>query len=92
MIKVLNPGSFLTKIKKYVRGMGVEEVVLEAREGKFYLGYKQEIFSTDTDSDLVRLIFGPLKASELHPFDKATSETFEKIFPIPMWIWGWDSV
>jgi GNAT superfamily N-acetyltransferase len=92
MIKVLNPASLLTKVKKFVRGMGVDEVVLEAREGKYYLGAKQEIFSTDTDSDLVRLIFGPLKASQLGAFDKETAEVFEKVFPIAMWIWGWDSV
>lgn len=92
MIKILNPAPFLTKIKKFVRGMGVDEVVLEARDGKFYLGYKQEIFSTDTDTDLVRLIFGPLKASGLKVFDKETAEIFDKAFPISMWIWGWDSV
>jgi predicted acetyltransferase len=92
MIKILNPSQFLVKIKKFVRGMGIEDVVLEAREGKYYLGVKQEIFSTDIESDLVRLVFGPLKASQLHAFDKVTAETFEKIFPIAMWIWGWDSV
>jgi hypothetical protein len=82
----------LIKIKKYVRGMGMDDLVLEAREGKFYLGAKQEIFSTDIDSDLVRLIFGPLKASQLNAFDKETAAAFEKVFPIAMWIWGWDSV
>jgi GNAT superfamily N-acetyltransferase len=92
MIKVLNPAIFLTKIKKYVRAMGLENVILEAREGKYYMGAKQEIFSTDIESDLVRLIFGPLKASQLNAFDKETAETFEKVFPIAMWIWGWDSV
>lgn len=92
MIKVLNAPSLLGKIKKFVRAHGIEDVVLEPREGKFYLGYKQEIFSTDAETDLVRLIFGPLKASQIHPFDPATAEVFEKMFPIPMWIWGWDSV
>lgn len=92
MIKILNPSAFLTKIKKFARGMGIEDVVLESRDGRYYLGSKQEMFSTDTDSDLVRLIFGPLKASDLKAFDKETAATFEKIFPISMWIWGWDSV
>ena len=92
MIKILNPTPFLSKIKKYVRGMGVEDVALEIRDDKFYLGYREEIFKTDSASDLVRLIFGPLKASELHPFDPTTAEVFERLFPIPMWIWGWDSV
>lgn len=92
MIKILNMPSILTKLKKYIRAMGFEDVVLEPREGRFYLGYKEEIFHTDSESDLVRLIFGPQKASQLHPFDKETAEMFEKIFPVGMWIWGWDSV
>lgn len=92
MIKVLNPAALLTKVKKYIRSTGVEDVVLEARDGKFYMGYKEEIFTTDSEQDLVRLLFGPLKASDLNAFDKETVEVFERLFPIAMWIWGWDSV
>jgi GNAT superfamily N-acetyltransferase len=92
MIKLLNPPAFMAKIKKYIRAMGVDDVVLEPREGRYYIGYKQEIFSTDTETDIVRLVFGPAKASQLSNFDKETSEVFEKLFPISMWIWGWDSV
>lgn len=92
MIKLLNVPGFLLKIKKYIRAMGVEDVVLEPRDGLYYMGYGEEIFKTDTASDLVRLIFGPLKASQLKAFDPKTCEVFEKIFPIPMWVWGWDSV
>lgn len=92
MIKILNPPHFLTKIKKYIRAMGFEDVVLEPRDGRYYMGYRDQIFSTDSETDLVRVIFGPLKASELNVFDKETIATFEKVFPIAMWIWGWDSV
>lgn len=92
MIKILNMPNLLTKLKKYIRAMGIDELVLEPREGKIYMGYKEQIFSTDTEADLVRLIFGPLKASQLSAFDAETAATFEKLFPIAMWIWGWDSV
>jgi GNAT superfamily N-acetyltransferase len=92
MIKILNTQNLLTKIKKYIRALGIDDVVLEPRDGRIYMGYKQEIFSTDAESDLVRLLFGPLKASQLKAFDPATAATFEKIFPLNMWIWGWDSV
>lgn len=92
MIKILNANNLLTKMKKYVRGMGVDDIILEARDGKFYLGHKQQIFTTDAEQDLVRLIFGPVKAGQLGAFDKETAEAFEKLFPISMWIWGWDSV
>lgn len=92
MIKILNAPHLLNKVKKYIRALGIDDVVLEPREGRFYMGYKQEIFSTDAESDLVRLLFGPLKASQLNVFDKETAATFEKIFPLNMWVWGWDSV
>lgn len=92
MIKILNPPNLLLKIKKHVRALGAEDLVLEPRDGKYYLGFKEEIFRTDLESDLVRLIFGPLKASDLKTFDPATAAAFEKVFPIAMWVWGWDSV
>lgn len=92
MIKILNPGNFLVKVKKYARAQGAEDVVLEPRGGLYYMGCKDKIYSTDIESDLVRLVFGPLTASQLHAFDADTAAVFEKLFPIPMWIWGWDSV
>jgi GNAT superfamily N-acetyltransferase len=92
MIKILNPSHFLAKIKKYIRAMGFEDVVLEPRDGRYYMGYRDQIFSTDSETDLVRVIFGPLKATDLGVFDSDTAGTFEKLFPIAMWIWGWDSV
>lgn len=92
MIKILNAPHLLTKVKKYIRALGIDDVVLEPRDGRFYMGYKEEIFSTDAESDLVRLLFGPLTASQLKVFDPLTVETFEKIFPLNMWVWGWDSV
>jgi predicted acetyltransferase len=92
MIKILNPAQFLMKIKKYIRGMGVEDLVLEPREGQYYLGYKQQIFRTDSTTDLTKLIFGPGKASQHPTLDPETTAAFEKILPISMWIWGWDSV
>lgn len=92
MIKILNTPHLLTKIKKYIRALGIDDVVLEPRDGRIYMGFKSEIFSTDAETDLVRLLFGPLKASQLKVFDQVTAATFEKIFPLNMWVWGWDSV
>src|SRR5690606_9538571 len=73
MIKILEPAKFLTKVNKYIRQMGVEGLGLEAKEGKFYFVYKDQIYSSDSESDLVRLVFGPLKASQLNAFDRETA-------------------
>ena len=92
MIKLLNPNHFLMKIKKYAHAMGASEIIIEPRDGMFYLGSGETLFSTDSEADLVKLVFGPNRASELHGFDPKTAEAFDRVFPIPMWIWGWDSV
>ncbi len=92
MIKIINTPGFLKKIKKYIRAMGLEELILEPRDGQIYLGYREQIFKTDAMADLIRLVFGPGKASDLKAFDPTTADAFEKILPISMWVWGWDSV
>lgn len=92
MVRLLNVQNILFKVKKYTRALGYDDVVLEAREGRIYLGKGEQIYSTDSESDLIRLLFGPQKASQLYKFDDQVKEVFEKLFPIPIWVWGWDSV
>lgn len=92
MIKLLNTNSLFGKIKRQSRALGVENLVLESRDKQFVFGVGETIFKTDSEADIVRLIFGPQKASQIYKFDKQTSETLEKIFPIDLWIWGWDSI
>ncbi len=92
MIKILNPKFLASKIKRYARALGYHDLVFEFESGKFYFGTEAEIFATDSSADICRLIFGPQKAKEIHTFDKETEEVFEKLFPLPMWIWGWDSI
>lgn len=92
MVKILNPDNLFSKLKRHARNQGVSDLVLERQGGKFYIGAADSVFSTDSEQDLVKLIFGPLKASEIHEFGPVAAETMEKIFPIHFWVWGWDSV
>ncbi|NCN95394.1 MAG: GNAT family N-acetyltransferase [Bdellovibrionales bacterium] len=92
MIQILNPANFTLKIKKYFRTLGYEGVIFEHRDDQYYIGYDGEIFKTDSSADVVRLVFGPQKASELYPFQGEMKTAFEKVFPLPLWVWGWDSV
>ena len=92
MIKILNAKNLLTKIKKYARAMGADDLALEARDDLFYLGTGEDMFRTDAEADLVKLIFGPLKASQINGFNKTAAAALERVLPIPLWIWGWDSV
>jgi hypothetical protein len=92
MIKLLNVDNILFKVKRYTRAMGYGGVILEQRENRMYLGYQDQIYSTDSESDLIRLLFGPQPASQLYPFEGDVKQIFETVFPIPLWVWGWDSV
>lgn len=92
MIKILNPISFMMKVKKYFRALGMEGVIFEYRDDHYYIGLGDEIFKTDSSSDVIRLVFGPQKASELYPFEGEMKEIFEHTLPLPLWVWGWDSV
>lgn len=92
MIKILDTENLLQKIKRYSRNMGVDDLVLEKRGNIFYIGTPGQMFTTDSERDLVKIIFGPHKASEIHNFDAHTTEVMEELFPVPLWIWGWDSV
>lgn len=92
MIRILNPSQFMFKIKKHFRALGIDRVIFEYRDEQYYIGYENEIFKTDSGADVVRLVFGPHKASDLYPFKGKMKDVFESTFPLPLWIWGWDSV
>lgn len=92
MIKILNHDSLFNKIRRYARQVGIDDFILERQGNVTFLGAAGSRFQTDSDADLIRLIFGPQKASQIHKFDKKTSEALETVLPVPMWIWGWDSI
>jgi hypothetical protein len=92
MIKLLNTNNLFGKIKRHARSLGVENLTLEQREGHFVFGAGENVFKTDSEADIVRLVFGPQKASQIHKFDKQTSDILEKVLPLDLWIWGWDSI
>ena len=92
MIKLLNTSNLFSKIKRHARGLGVADLVLEQQGNKFYIGAGTNVFMTDSEADLVKLIFGPLHPSHIHDFGAETAAVMEKCLPIQMWIWGWDSI
>jgi GNAT superfamily N-acetyltransferase len=92
MIKPLNTTSLFTKVKRHARMQGIPDLILEQKNDRYYFGFEKNIFSTDLLSDITRLLFGPQKPSEIHNFDKDVSDRLDKILPLDMWIWGWDSI
>jgi GNAT superfamily N-acetyltransferase len=108
MIKILNWSNLIGKIQRHARHFGIDDFVFE-RQGadsdksnsitssnfKFKFGTKAQTFETDSELDIVRLVFGPRRLSELVPpqqLNPDACKAIETVFPLSMWIWGWDSV
>lgn len=92
MIAITNPTQFCKKIKKGARALGYNDFIFEFRESQYYFGYGDEIYQTDSPHDIIRLVFGPAKPEQIHNFSPKALEALKNIFPIPFWVWGWDSI
>lgn len=92
MINILRPEQFCSKIKRVARYLNIDEFIFERRDEFYYIGTPNKIFKTDSSTDIVKLVFGPTKPTDLYAFDDHTVEIFEKIFPLQFWMWGWDSI
>jgi len=92
MIKIVSPVEFCRKITKGARALGLSNFVFEYKEQGFVFGIQGETYKTERGSDIVQLVFGPRRPKEIFPFSQAALDVFEQIFPIPFWVWGWDSI
>lgn len=92
MIRFTNFDQLAAKIKRSFRAEGVANIVLEKHPEHFVFGVGQDLFTIKNESDLIRLIFGPVDYRALNMFQENTIQSLEKIFPLKLWIWGWDSI
>jgi hypothetical protein len=95
MIKIVNFESLAGKIKRAGRSLGIADLVLErskkedgSTETLFGLG--KDLVKISDDKALIQVLFGPFPM--IDSFEETTQRTLAKIFPLPLWIWGWDSV
>ena len=92
MIKLVNFDQLAAKIKRAFRAEGVADIVLEKHPNHFVFGIGQDLFTINNETDMVRLLFGPVDYRAIDLFKEDTIKKFEKIFPLNLWIWGWDSI
>lgn len=92
MIKILNFDQLAAKIKRAYRSEGVSDIVFERAHGGLLFGVGSELFTLQEESDITRLIFGPVDIGDLDMFSTTARNKLGKILPLPLWLWGWDSV
>jgi ribosomal protein S18 acetylase RimI-like enzyme len=92
MIKAVNTESLLTKVKKAFRAEGFEKIVFEKQGNGVVFGFGTDLYTFDKESDVLSLIFGPLNVNQIDYISTDTKEKLSKLLPLPLWIWGWDSI
>lgn len=92
MIKIIQFDQLAAKIKRAFRAEGLADIVLEKHPDHYVFGMGQELFTIREEMDLVRLIFGPIDYASLGLFSPENCERVGKILPLPLWVWGWDSI
>jgi predicted N-acetyltransferase YhbS len=85
MIRILHHENLFAKIQRYAKSLGIDDFAVEKIDGTYTFTRGEQILSTNDPKTLTRLLFGP------HDFKENVS-LLDPILPIPMWIWGWDSV
>jgi Acetyltransferase (GNAT) domain len=92
MIKINNFDRLATKIKKMFLTEGFDQITLEKKNDEIIFGHKTDLYTLKNEADFVKIVFGPTTIRELGFISVDTSQVLEKVFPLPLWVWGWDSV
>lgn len=92
MLKIVNTDALLLKVKKAFRSEGFERIVFEKQNDHFVFGYGSDLYTLQNETDLIQLIFGPLDINSLDFVGEETKQKLSSMLPLPLWIWGWDSI
>ena len=90
MIKIVDESAFFAKTKKAARQNGLQEFILERQGSEIIFGISGDLLVIKDQKDLVTLLFGSL--GEIPHVNKNSNDKLKKLFPLPLWFWGWDSV
>lgn len=92
MLKIVNKNELFHKIKKAFRAEGFDKIVLEQQEQHCILGFGTDLYTLKKESDLIQLLFGPLPIDSLDFISNESKQKLSTLLPMPLWIWGWDSI
>ena len=93
MINVNSFDGIFEKLIRYGRYFSVNDLVLkQTGEGEYLFGLGEDTYVIEGKKDMTQFIFGPADNKIINSFSPEVKEAYEKILPMPMWVWGWDSV
>lgn len=93
LLKIINYDLMIPKIVKAASILGVDNLIIKKEGKNIFIGCKSDHLLIKSEEDFLYLLFGP------KPLEMLFSEVAEdfrivlkKVFPLPLWIWGWDSI
>ncbi len=92
MMKILQPHTLSHKLQRFARAIGLADFIIEWKNGELQLGRPGRLFTMQDERRITKLLFGPQPTQELLPTDDATAELLQRVLPVPLWFWGWDSL
>ena len=92
MLKIVNKDALLNKVKKAFRAEGFDKIVLEQQDDHCVFGFGPDLYTLKKESDLIQMLFGPLEINSLDFVSAEAKQKLSTILPLPLWIWGWDSI
>jgi hypothetical protein len=90
MIKILNEESLFAKVQRAAHSLGYKSFLLQKKGDCYQFGSEKDFIEFTDVADLVRVLFGP--EPEIPEFTQTTKQMVQHILPLPLWIWGWDSI
>ncbi len=92
MLKFIQLDQILMKVKKAFRAEGYENAVFEMQNKNLVFGFGEDLYTLNNEADIMQLLFGPLEAKAMSFIDAANQEKLSNLLPLPLWVWGWDSI
>lgn len=92
MIKILKPDQLFKKINKMAQQSNLPQFELSTCEQGFRMKWSGGDVIIAEEKDLVQLLFGPEMPTELLGDRSEDLQRLNDILPLPLWIWGWDSI
>jgi GNAT superfamily N-acetyltransferase len=90
MIKIIRQEQLFHKIRKAAAAKGIQKFILGKMANSVFLGIGDDQVAIADEKDLVRILFGP--AVEIPHLQPETAAKLSKLLPLPLWLWGWDSI
>lgn len=93
MIKIIQFDQLFDKINRATKCMGHHDFHISRKEDSFIITVGQESFNFQDEKLLTQLLFGPELPSEIFQSRESIfTDKLNNIFPLNLWIWGWDSI